>query len=125
MSKTDDKLIGWLHRMAKLSHSDLAARFDEANRDSLAQLVSRCVPTQSVPGDLAPEEFAEWVHGLRDSARDWNRALGSALLKAEDTHAGGDQSAAIELLEQFAAQCPWLPLKEIAEGEARRHGGGG
>jgi hypothetical protein len=107
--------------MAKLSHAELAARFDLSTRTRLVQLVDLCVSGVAVPTDLSAEEFAQWIHDLRDSERDWNRSLGIAILSAEDAHAAGDAACAAKLLRDFASQCAWLPLRDIAEGEALRH----
>lgn len=116
-----DALIAWLYDEAELSHDDLVSRFDSAAHQKLKQLVDQCLIGQTLPPDLSAKEFAHWIHDLRSSERDWNRSLGNALLKAEELHAGGDQQGAITVLEQFAAQCSWIPLRDIAEGEAQRH----
>lgn len=121
MEKTLDDLIGWLHSMAELAHADLVTRFDDECKESLSKLVNLCLPSQTVPADLSSEEFAQWVHDLKTSERDWNRALGAVIVKAEDAHASGDRVASVRLLSEFAAGCPWIPLKDIADGEARRH----
>lgn len=113
--------MGWLHDMADLSHEDLVGLFDAAAHQKLKQLVNLCLVGQSVPTDLSAEEFAHWIHDLRGSERDWNRSLGSTLLKAEELQAAGDRKGAVAVLEQFASQCSWVPLRDIAEGEARRH----
>ena len=116
-----DGLIDWLHRLAKLSHAELAAKFDVSAQTKLMKLVELCVSGVVVPTDLSAEEFAQWIHDLRDSERDWNRSLGVAILSAEDAHTAGDAAGAARSLRDFASQCAWLPLREIAEGEARRH----
>jgi hypothetical protein len=120
-----DKLIGWLHKMAKLSTSELTGRFDEESRLSLARLVEECIPVRPVPDDLDAEEFADWIHGLRESEGEWNRALGAAILKAEDAAERSDSASGAEILTAFATECPWLPLREIAQREANRHRRGG
>ena len=116
-----DKLIAWLHKMAKLSTVELTGRFDEASRLSLTRLVEECIPVCPVPSDLDADEFADWILGLRKSEGEWNRALGAAILKAEDAGERGDSAVGAEGLTVFAAECPWLPLREIAQREASRH----
>jgi len=121
MKKSPDDLVAWLHSMADLAHADLVARFDDECKESLSELVNVCLPSQVVPGDISPEEFAHWVHDLRSSERDWNRALGAMIIRAADAHASGNRDISVRLLLEFVAECPWIPLKDIADGEARRH----
>lgn len=115
-----DALIGWLRDVGELPSSELVAQFDQASDQRLRDLVAHCVVGLIVPDDLTAYEFAQWVHDIRRSHIEWNRALGQALLDAEDARSNGDKNAAIHLLTEFAAQCAWLPLKGIAEGEAQR-----
>lgn len=116
-----DELIEWLREMANLSDEDLAARFDDAAHQRLDLLVSACLVGQSVPSALSPDEFVAWIRSIRSSERDWSRSLGSVLIKAEDAHSRGDRIEAINLLKEFAEQCSWIQLKDVAVSEAQRH----
>lgn len=107
--------------MAELAHEDLVARFDDETKESLSKLVSLCLPNQTVPENISPEEFAFWVHDLRKSERDWNRALVAVIINADDAYANGNKSTSVRILCEFVAECPWVPLKDIAGEEARRH----
>ncbi|MFY9459281.1 MAG: hypothetical protein WAP57_05935, partial [Aquabacterium commune] len=100
--------------------SELVAQFDQSSDQRLRDLVAQCVVGLIVPDDLTAHEFAQWVHDIRHSHIEWNRALGQALLDAEDARANGHKNVAMHLLTEFAAQCAWLPLKGIAESEAQR-----
>lgn len=117
-----DALIGWLRDSGELTHAELIEQFDQSAHQRLIDLVQHCVEGLTVPSNLTADEFAHWVHDLRRSHLEWNRALGQALLDAEDAHADGKQNAAVQLLTKFAKDCSWLPLRDIAEGEAQRHG---
>ncbi|MBV7544397.1 hypothetical protein [Acidovorax sp. sic0104] len=119
MTNTDE-LMGWLHNMAERSASELIDHFDEKDRCSLSKLVEQCVPVRLVPDDLNAEEFADWIHGLKASEKEWNRNLGARILKAENLSEGGDRAKGAECLAEFAQECPWLPLREIAQIEAAR-----
>lgn len=115
-----DALIGWLRDVGELSSAELVAQYDQSAHQRLHDLVANCVEGLTVPGDLTVNEFAQWVHDIRRSHLEWNRALGQALLDAEDARFNGDRNAAVLLLTKFATQCAWLPLRVIAEAEAQR-----
>lgn len=111
--------------MAELAHEDLVARFDDESKESLSKLVRLCLPNQTVPENITSEEFAFWVHDLRKSERDWNRALGVVIVNADDAYANGNINTSVRILCEFVAECPWVPLKDIAEEEASRYRTGG
>ena len=115
-----DALIAWLREVGELPSSELVAQFDQSSDQRLRDLVAQCVVGLIDPDDLTAHEFAQWVHDIRHSHIEWNRALGQALLDAEDARANGHKNVAMHLLTEFAAQCAWLPLKGIAESEAQR-----
>jgi hypothetical protein len=117
-----DALIGWLREVGELSDAELAAQFDQSAHQRLVDLARYCVEGVSVPVDLTADEFAQWVRDLRRSHFEWNRALGQALLDAEDAQSKGDKGTAVQVLTEFASACSWLTLRDISEGEAQRHG---
>lgn len=118
-----ESLLGWMHRLAKLTHEDLANQFDPAALKKLKIFVKRCLVDQEVPANLSANDFAIWIYELKTSEVDWSCALGSTILRAEELTANGDPNGATQLLENFSEQCSWIPMKEIAKGEALRHAG--
>lgn len=120
-AQMNDELIGWLRELGELSHPELVAKFDQSSHKRLIDLVQCCLEGVAIPCDLTADEFAQWIHDIRQSHLEWNRSLGLTLLEAEDASANGDNDAAVRLLTVFAERCSWIPLKDIAKGEARRH----
>jgi hypothetical protein len=117
-----DDLIGWLRDAGELSHAELVAQFDQLTHSRLIDLAQHCVEGLTVPSNLTAEEFAHWVHDIRRSHLEWNRALGQTLLESEGACADGKIDVAVQMLTKFAAACPWVSLRAIANGEAQRYG---
>ena len=121
-SHTPDRLVQELHDLAELPSDQLVKRYDVGRCRWLGDLVRLCVPTQCVPTDLTPEEFALWIADLRENERAWNRRLGTLLLEVESDTKSGARTNALDRVRGFLKDCPWVPLKEIAQTELERLG---
>ena len=114
--------IEWFHQLAALPPDQLALQASEANRSAFANLVGVCLPDHSAPEGQSPEEFASTVLALRENERQWNRALSSALIQADELHKSQGWQHAVTTLEAFAASCPWKLFREVAGDQAGSYG---
>jgi hypothetical protein len=112
-----DQMFGWFHHFADLPREQLAAQATAANRTALSALIDACLPETPALDTLAPEEFADYVLGLRANERQWNQALGSALNHAEDLFQSEGKSAAASALHTFADSCPWSLFRDVAHNQ--------
>ena len=110
--------IEWFHQFAALPPDQLALQASEANRLAFAHLVKVCLPDHNAPEGQSPEEFASTVLALRENERQWNRALSSALIQADELHKSYGWQPAIAKLEAFAESCPWQLFREVARDQA-------
>ena len=116
----EDRIFGLLSRMAKLSRPELHLRSSQKNRATLSDVLRLCKTGQAPPENLTPDEFAQWLYDAQASVRDWSRALGDALLRAQELASTNSRLAAVRGLQDFAKDCPWSPFGEIAIGEIGR-----
>jgi hypothetical protein len=117
-----EDLIGWLHEMAAMGTAEIERCFDAAQNSRLIEFFNvHLADGYDAPEQLSASEFAKVILDLRESERQWNRALGDAIIKAEDLSSSGRRSEAAFLLKEFAEQCGWRSLKTIALSEAARH----
>jgi hypothetical protein len=121
MTDSTDELMGLLHDLALLSAEDLERTFScEQLQQRVIDVTHTNIPTVVEPHcQLSYAELYEWIQDLRRSERDWARALGDAILKANELADSGDRSGAYASLRKFAASCPWQPLCSIAETESQ------
>lgn len=108
----------WFHEFAKQSLDQLALQATEENRALFSQYVNSSLPKHTPPSDQAPEEFAHAVIELRENERQWNQALMSALVRADDHHRAQDWQSAVAALQSFAESCPWKLFAEVAQDQA-------
>jgi len=113
--------IEWFHQFAALPPDQLALQASEANRSAFANLVKVCLPDHNPPDSQSPEEFASTVLALRENERQWNRALSSALIHADDLRKSQGWQAAVSALEAFAESCPWKLFAEVARDQASNY----
>lgn len=118
-----DKQIGWFHEFSDLPREQLAAEATARNRAALSSFVEACLSGKPVLDALSSEDFAECVFELRASERAWNRALGDALIRADEVSRGEAKVAAATALHSFADSCPWSQFREIALDQAASYEG--
>jgi len=108
----------WFHQFAEQPVDELTMQANETNRALLANYVATSLPDHTPPLSLLPEEFARTVRELRENESQWNRALMSALLKADDLFKARESQSAMSTLESFAESCPWKLFQEVARDQA-------
>lgn len=111
--------IEWFHQFSMLSPDQLAEQSSEANRVAFSKFAKTSLLNCTPPEDQSPPEFAKTVLALRENERQWNQALCSALIRADDLHKSQALESATSLLESFAKSCPWKLFREVAEKQAR------
>jgi hypothetical protein len=115
------KQIEWFHQFAAQSLSELASQASDVNCEAFAQLVKTCLPGHSPPEGHSPKEFAATVQELRVNEHQWNQALCSALVQADDLLKSEGWQAAASKLEAFADSCPWKLFREVAIDQAANY----
>lgn len=110
--------VEWFHEFAKQSVGQLVLQATEENRRLFVQYVYTCLPNHAPPEGQSSEEFARTVVELRENERQWNQALMSALIKADDQYKARDRQSAVTTLESFAQSCPWKLFEEVAINQA-------
>ena len=108
----------WFHQFAEQSVDQLALQANEKNRALFALYVATSLPNHTPPESQPPEEFARTVRELRENESQWNRALMSALIKADDLFKAQEWQSAISTLESFAESCPWKLFQEVARDQS-------
>lgn len=88
------------------------------NRAALSSLVEACLHDKPALHALTPQDFAEYVVGLRANERQWNHALCDALIRADDLSHTEGEAAAASALRSFADSCPWSQFRKIALSQA-------
>jgi hypothetical protein len=116
-----DEQIGWFHELASLPRAQLVAEASVQNLTAFRNLMKCCLPNHPAPEDLSAEEFAAAVVNLRENELEWNRALMSALVKADDLNASHGRSHAADSLRSFANSCPWQLFQEVAEDQTQAY----
>lgn len=116
MSHEDrDRLFGILHSLAEKSRSELESGFTETHVLAVRELVTKFLAGCELPAEFTATSFADAVYELRANERAWSQRLGDTIITAEDKLQVGDEDGAIAILDDYAEQCPWLSLREIAE----------
>lgn len=110
--------INWFHQLAELGADQIAARFSTESLARLQAHVALCLDGAGLPGICSPTQFAETVLDLRANESDWNRATMSAIIQADDLMLAGQTEEAVQVLQAFAASCPWTLFREVAEDQA-------
>ena len=110
--------IGWFHELAKLPIEELIQQATDITRTILKKFVIASLPGHVPPKNQPPAEFAATVLELRANERGWNRALGRALIDADDSRSEGDLQGAISILRSFAHSCPWKTFRDVAHIQA-------
>ena len=110
--------IEWFHDLAKLPVEELVQQATDINRRRFKKFVTANLPDHVPPDNQPPAEFATTVLELRANQRGWNRALGEALINAEDQRSEGNLQAAISVLRSFATSCPWKSFGNFARVQA-------
>ena len=113
-----DEGFEWFHEFAKLPIEELMQQATDSNRTIFRKFVIASLPGHVPPENQPPSEFAAMVLELRANERGWNRALGRALIDADDTRSEGNLQAAISNLRSFASSCPWKAYRDIAQIQA-------
>lgn len=120
-----DARIDWFHEFADLSQEQLMIEATAQNRAALSSLVEACLHEKPEFHTLSPQDFAEYVIGLRANERLWNHALCNALIEADDLSQAEGKKAAASALRSFAESCPWSQFRQLALIQAasydRRH----
>jgi hypothetical protein len=106
--------VEWFHQFAKQPLDQLALQATEENRTRFIQYISASLPNHVPPADQSPEEFARTVVDLRENERQWNQALMSALIRADDQYKAQEWKSAVTTLQSFAESCPWKLFEEVA-----------
>lgn len=110
--------IDWFHQLAELGSDQIAARFSPDSMVRLQTHVTLCLEGAELPGISRPAQFAETVLDLRANESDWNRATMSAIIRADDLMLAGRTEEAVQVLLTFAASCPWILFRAVAENQA-------
>jgi len=110
--------VEWFHDLAKLPVEELVQQATDVNRTRFRKFVTASLPGHVPPDNQPPAEFATTVLELRANQRGWNRALGEALIHADDQRSEGNLQAAISALRSFASSCPWKAFGDIARVQA-------
>ncbi|WP_426390468.1 hypothetical protein [Variovorax sp. R-27] len=110
--------VEWFHDLAKLPDEELVQQATDVNRTRFKKFVTASLPGHVPPDNQPPAEFATTVLELRANQRGWNRALGEALIHADDQRSEGNLQAAISALRSFASSCPWKTFGDIARVQA-------
>ncbi|MFH0130042.1 hypothetical protein ACGLHS_07515 [Variovorax sp. VaC1] len=110
--------IEWFHDLAKLPVEELVQQATDHNRTRFKKFVTASLPDHVPPDNQSPAEFATTVLELRANQRGWNRALGEALIHADDQRSEGNLQAAISALRSFANSCPWKAFGDFAHAQA-------
>lgn len=110
--------IDWFHSLAELGRDEIARRFSPVNLARLQAHVQLCLAGAELPWIGTPEQFAETVLDLRANESEWNRATMSAIIRADDLMLAGQAEEAVQVLQSFAASCPWLLFREVAQNQA-------
>ena len=119
MTKSErSQQVEWFHQFAKHPVDQLALQATEQNRTLFIQYISASLPNHIPPADQAPEEFARTVVELRENERQWNQALMSALIRADDQYKAQEWKSAVTTLKSFAESCPWKLFEEVARDQA-------
>jgi hypothetical protein len=113
-----DEGADWFHEFAKLPVEDLIQQATDINRTMFKNFVIANLPGHVPPENQSPAEFAATVLELRANERGWNRALGRALIDADDIRSEGNVQAAISTLRSFADSCPWKAFRDLAHIQA-------
>ena len=108
----------WFHQFAKQSVDQLALQANEENRALFMRYVKTSLPNHTPPEGQPPEEFARTVIELRENESQWNHALMSALIKADDLYKSQEWKSAVSTLKSFANSCPWKLFQEVARDQA-------
>ena len=120
-----DERFEWFHELAKLPVEELIQQATDLNRAMFRKFVVASLPDHVPPENQSHAEFAATVLELRANERGWNRALGSALIDADDTRSEGNLQAAISNLRSFASSCPWKAYRDVAHIQADNLEGAG
>lgn len=110
--------VEWFHQFAKQPIDQLALQATEENRTLFLQHISASLPNHIPPEDQSPEEFARTVVELRENERQWNQALMSALVRADDQYKAQEWQSAVTTLHSFADSCPWQLFEDVARDQA-------
>lgn len=110
--------VEWFHEFAKQSVEQLVLQATEENRRLFVQYVCTCLPNHASPEGQSSEEFARTIVELRENERQWNQALMSALIKADDLYKAQEWQSAVTTLKSFAQSCPWKLFEEVAINQA-------
>ncbi len=110
--------VEWFHQFSKQPVDQLALQATEENRALFVRYVSTSLPNHTPPECQSPEEFARTVVALRENERQWNRALMSALIRADDQWKAKKWESAAATLQSFAESCPWKLFEEVARDQA-------
>jgi hypothetical protein len=116
-----DELIAWLHQVGDLPDEEILHAASPDSVAKLAQLLVHCVQGGAMQPNPTPEEFLDIVRTLRDNYRSWNQLLGDTLLQVTAVVAMKGTSVAVAVMEEFASNCPWLPLREVAQVQAANY----
>lgn len=115
--------IDWFHQLAALGRDEIAHRFSAENQTRLQTHVALCLDGANLPLIGTPVQFAETVLDLRANECEWNRVTMSAIIRADDLMLAGQTEEAVQVLLAFAASCPWVLFRQVAENQASQLNG--
>jgi hypothetical protein len=116
----EDRLIGEWHDLARDVESGAALDLLTAGK-ILNDVLSAFAPGLQCPQDEAA--LLPFISATRQLETSWNRRLGKALIEAGDARSN-DFATALSILDQFAAQCPWMPFAQIARDQRENYAAG-
>jgi hypothetical protein len=116
----EDRLIGQWHDLARDVESGVALDLPTA-RKILSDVLSAFAPGLQCPGDEAA--LLPFISATRQLEVSWNRYLCEALIEAGAARSD-DLAASLSILDQFAAQCPWMPFAQIARDQRENYTAG-
>jgi len=111
----------WFHQFAKQPIDQLAMQATDANRKFFERYVIASLPGHTPPNGQSSEEFARAVVDLLENEHQWNQALMSAIIHADDLYKTNYSLGAVSTLESFAESCPWELFQDIARNKASNY----
>jgi hypothetical protein len=119
LPNSHDEQIEWFHALAEGAATGTLDANSVKLTGDLTDFIALHVPGHELPPAMTNAELASTVSLLRDNERSWNRALTNAIIHASERADAGFSPEAAEDLRDFAAQCPWKLLSQVATKQAQ------
>ncbi len=114
--------LQWLKQL--VDSGDIASTFDDGAVHRLARVVDSELIGCSLPTISTGPEFEHAVDLLRKNLREWSNRLSQLIVAVHDVLPGTSDVVQRAKLQQFAGQCPWRHLRDVASGFSATKAGG-